>query len=134
MTPPCNHFNISSTNSNTSCSDITTQNVETTISFSLNDRDFPQLSNVGRSILANVSESHLHQRKAASNVKHVSVHVIPVYVSSVRELVKSLNVSSPVCSSNATKCNVCNVSSVSQFIKPLMVSKPVCSNNAAKRL
>ena len=132
MTPPCNHINISSTNSNKSYSDITTQNVETTISFSLNDRDFPQLSNVGQSILANVSGSHLHQRKVASNVEHVSVHVIPVYVSSVRELVKPLIVSSPVCSSNAAKRNVCNVSSTSKLVKSLSLSQRICSSNTTK--
>ena len=83
--------------------------------------------------MSNVGESRLHQRRPASNVKLVSVHVGPVYASSVSELVKPLNVSKPVCSSNATKRNVCNASSVSQRIKPLNVSKPVCSNKTTKR-
>ena len=69
--------------------------------------------------MSNVSESRLHQREPASNVKLVSVHVSPVYASSVSELVKPLNVSKTVCSGNATKRNVCNTSSVSQCIKPL---------------
>ena len=79
-----------------------------------------------------VSESRLHQRKPASNVKLVSVHVSPVYASSVGELAKPLNISKPVCSSNATKRNVCKASSVSPLIKPLNVSKTVCSNNTTR--
>ena len=94
---------------------------------------FPPLSNVCQPILSNVSESRLYQRKLASNVKLVSVHVSPVYASSVSELVKSLNNSKPVCSSNATQLNVCNASSVSQVIKPLNISKLVCSSKATKR-
>ena len=39
-----NHINLSSTNSNTSYSDITRQIVQSTISFSLNEHDFPPLS------------------------------------------------------------------------------------------
>ena len=126
-------INLSSTNSNTSYSDITRQEVQSTISFSLNEHDFPPLSNVCQPISSNVSESRLHQRKPASNVKLVSVHVSPVYASSVSELVKPLIVSKPVCSSNATKRNVCNASSVSQLIKPLNVSKPLSSSKATKR-
>ena len=60
----------------------------------------------------------VYQRKPASNAKLVSVHISPVYASSVSELVKPLNVSKPVCSNNATKRNICNASSVSQLIKP----------------
>ena len=63
--------NLSSTNSNTSYSDITRQKVQSTVSFSLNEHDFPTLSNVCQPILSNVSESRLHQRKPASNVKLV---------------------------------------------------------------
>ena len=63
--------NLSSTNSNTSDSDITRQKVKSTISFSLIEHDFPPLSNVSQPILSNVSESRLHQRKPASNVKLV---------------------------------------------------------------
>ena len=74
-------------------------------------------------ILSNVSESRLYQRKPASNVKLVSVHISPVYASSVDKLVKPLDISKPVCSSNATKRNVYNASSVGQLIKPLNVSK-----------
>ena len=59
-------------------------------------------------------------------MKLVGVHVSPVYVSSVSELVKPLNVSKPVSSSYATKRNFCSASSVSQPIKLLNVSKPVC--------
>ena len=68
-------------------------------------------------------------------VNHVliNVHESPVYASSVSELFKPLNVSKPVCSSNATKHNVCNASSVSQHIKPLNVSKSVCSGKTTKR-
>ena len=129
ITPRYNHINLSSTNSNTSYGDITRLIVQTNISISLNQRDFPPLSNVCQPILSNVSGSRLYQCKTASNVKHVSVHVSPVYASKVSELVKALNVSNHVCSSNATKCNVCNASSVSQLIKPLNVSKTVCSGN-----
>ena len=75
----------------------------------------------------------MHQCKPASNVKLVSVHVSPIYTSSVSELVKPLNVSKPVCSSNANKRNVCNANSVSQRIKPLNVSKPVCSSKTTER-
>ena len=133
ITSQYNHINLSSTNSNTSYSDITRQKVQSTISFLLNEHDFPPLSNVCQPILSNVSESRLYQCKPASNVKLVSVHVSPVYASSVSELIKPLNNSKPVCSSNATQRNVCNASSVSQLIKPLNVSKPVCSNKATKR-
>ena len=80
----------------------------------------------------NVIESRLYQRKPAGNVKLVSVHVSPAYAISVNELVKPVNISKPVCSSNATQRNVCNASSVSQLIKPLNVSKPVYSSKAAK--
>ena len=83
--------------------------------------------------MSNVSESSLHQRKPASNVKLLSVHVSPVYASSVSELVKPLNVSKTVCSSKTTKRNVCNASNVSQFTKPLNVSKPLCSSKVTNR-
>ena len=99
-----------------SYSDITRRKVPSTISFSLNEHDFPPLSNVYHPILSNVSESQLHQCKPASNVKHVSVHVSPIYASSVSELAKPSNVRKPVCSSNATKRSVCNASSVSHRI------------------
>ena len=121
-------INHTSTNSNTSYSDITRQKVQSTISFSLNEHDIPPLSNVCEPILSNVGESCLHQHKPASNVKLVSVHVSLVYASSGSELIKPLNVSKPVCSSNAAKSNICNASSMSQCIKPLNVSKPVCSS------
>ena len=133
ITSRCNHTNLYSTNSNTSYSDITRQKVQSTISFSLNEHDFPPLSNVCQPILSNVSESRLYQRKPASNVNLVSVRVSPVYVSSVSELVKPLNISKPFCSSNATKRNICNASSVSQLIKPLNVRKTFCSSKATKR-
>ena len=38
----------------------------------------------------------LFQCKAASNVKHVSVHANPANTSSVSKLMKSLNISNPV--------------------------------------
>ena len=41
--------------------------------------------------------------------------------------------SKPVCSGNASKCNVCNVSSASQFVKPLNLSKRVRFSNTTKR-
>ena len=75
----------------------------------------------------------MYQRKPTSNVKLVTVCKSPVYARSVSELIKPLDISYPVCSSNATKRNVCNVSSVSQFIKSLNVSKHVCSSKATKR-
>ena len=92
------------------------------------------MSNVCPSILFNVSESitGLFQRKPVSNVKHVSVQVSPVYARSVSEVVKPLNVSKPVSSSNATKRNDCNASSVSRLIKLLNFSKPVFSSNTTK--
>ena len=133
ITSRYNHINLSSTNSNTLYSDITRQKVQSKISFLLNEHGFPPLSNVCQPILSNVSESRLYQRKPASNVKLVSVHVSPVYASSVSKLIKPLNNSKRVCSSNATQRNVCNASSVSQLIKPLNVSKPVCSSKATKR-
>ena len=132
ITSRYNHSNLSSTNSNTSYSDLTRQKVQSTISFLLNEHDFPLLSNVCQPILSNVSESRLYQCKPATNVKLVSVHVSPIYASSVSELVKPLNNSKPACSSGATQRNVCNASSVSQLIKPLNVSKPVCSSKATK--
>ena len=55
-----NHINISSTNSNMSYSDITRQKVQSNISFSLNEHDFPPLSNVCQPILSNVSESRIN--------------------------------------------------------------------------
>ena len=147
-----NHINLSSTNNNTSYSDITREKVQSTISFLLNEHDFPPLSNVCQPILSNVSESRLYQRKPASNVKLVSVHVSPVCAgsvkpvcssnatqrnvfnaSSVSQFIKPLNVSKPVCSSKETKRNVCNANSVSQFTKPLDVSKPLCSSKETKR-
>ena len=133
ITSRYNHINLSSTNSSMSCSDITRQKVQSTIYFLLNEHDFPPLSNVCHPILPNVSESRLYQRKPASNVKLVSVHVSPVYARSVSELVKPLNNSKPVCSSSPTQRNVCNASSVNQLIKPLNVSKPVCSSKETKR-
>ena len=99
----------------------------------LNEHDLPPLSNVCQPILSNVSESRLYQRKPASNVKLASVHVSPVYASSVSQFIKPLNNSKPVFSSKATKRNVCNANSVSQFTKPLNVSKPLCSSKATKR-
>ena len=151
ITSRYNYINLIFTNSNTSYSDITWWKVQSTISFSLNEHDFPPLSNVCQPILSNVSESRLYQRKPVSNVKLLSVHVSPVYASSVSELVKPstkrnvcnasnvsqftkpLNVSKPLCSSKATKHNVCNAISVIQLIKPLNVSKPLCSSKATKR-
>ena len=82
--------------------------------------------------MSNFNGSRLYQCKEASNVKHVSVHVSPVYISSISELFKPLNVSEPVCSSNTTKCNFCNASSASQLIKPFNFSKRVCSSNTNK--
>ena len=68
-----------------------------TISFSLNEHDFPPLSNVCQSILSNVNVSitRFCQRKPVSNVKHASVYVSPVCVTSVSELGKPINVSQP---------------------------------------
>ena len=77
ITSQYNHINLSSTNNNMSYSDITRQKVQS-ISFSLNEHDFPTLSNVCQPILSNVSESRLYQRKPNCNVKLVSVHVSPV--------------------------------------------------------
>ena len=127
------YINLSSTNSNTSCSDITRQKLQATIYFLLNERNFLLLSNVCQPILSNVSGSRLYQRKPASNMKLVSIHVSPVYADSFSEFVKLLNVSKPTCSSNATKRNVGNASSVDQFTKPLNVSKTVCPSKATKR-
>ena len=133
ITSRYNHINLSSTNSNTSYGDITREKLQSTISFLLNEHDFPWLSNVCQPILSNVSESRLYQRKPASNVKLVSVHVSPIYARTVSKLVKPVNNSKPVCSSNATQRNACNAGSVSQLIKPLNVSKPVCSSKETKR-
>ena len=41
--------------------------------------------------------------------------------STVSQLIKPWNVSKPVCSNKATKCNICNTSSVSQFTKPVVL-------------
>ena len=92
------------------------------------------MPNICPPILSNVSEStsRLFQHKPVSNVKHVSVQVSPVYASSFSEVVKPLNVSKPVCSSNATKRNDCNTISVSRLFKPLNLSKPVFSSNTTK--
>ena len=133
ITSRYNHFNFSSTNSNTSYNDITRQKLQSTISFSLNERDFPLLSIVCQHILSNVSESRLYQRKPARNVKLVGVLASTVYTSSVGELVKPLNISKPVCSSKATKRNVCNAIRVSKLTIPLNVSKIACSNNTTRR-
>ena len=53
--------------------------------------------------------------------------------SSTSRLITPLNLSKPIFSSNTTKRNACNASSVSQLIKPLHVSKLVYSNNATER-
>ena len=98
----------------------------------LNEHDLSPLSNACQPILSNVNESCLYQRKPASNVKVINVHLSPIYTSSVSELIKPLNLSKPVCSSNAPKCNICNASSVSQLIKPLNVSRLVCSSKATE--
>ena len=58
--------------------DITRQKVQSTISFSLNEHNFPPLSNVCQRIFSNVSEPRLYQCEPASNVKLVSVHVSPI--------------------------------------------------------
>ena len=71
--------------------------------------------------------------KPVNNAKLFSGNVSLIYASSVSKLVKPLNVSIPVCSSNTTKRNVCITSSASQSIKPLNVSKPACSSNVTKR-
>ena len=91
-------INLTSSNSNVSYSDITRQKVQSTISFLLNKHVFPPLSNFCQSIFSGVGKSRLHQRKPASNVKVVSVHVSLVYVSSVSEFVKPLSISKSVCS------------------------------------
>ena len=49
-----------------------------------------------------------------------------------RELVKPLNVSKRVCSSNATNGNVCKASCVSQFFRLLNVLKLVYFINPTK--
>ena len=90
ITPWCNHISLSSTNSNTSYSDITGQKVQTIVFFLLNERHFWLLFNFCQPILSNVSWSRLYQRKAASNVKHVSVHVSAVYAINVSDLAKPL--------------------------------------------
>ena len=54
--PRYNHINLSSTNSNTSYSGITRQKAQNAISFSLNDQNFPPLSNICQPILSNVTE------------------------------------------------------------------------------
>ena len=54
--PRYNHINLSSTNSNTSYSGITRQKAQNAISFSLNDHNFPPLSNICQPILSNVTE------------------------------------------------------------------------------
>ena len=74
-------INLSSTNSNTSYSDIIKQKVQSTISFSLNEPNFPSLSNICQPVLSNVSESRLHQRKLTNNVKSASAHESFVYSS-----------------------------------------------------
>ena len=99
--------------------------------FFLNEHNVPPLSNVCHPFWSDVSGC-LFQCKAASNVKHVSVHANPANTSSVSKLMKSLNISNPV-PGTATKRNVCNASTVSQFIKPLNVSKSVYSKNTTKR-
>ena len=71
-------INLSSTNSNTSYRDITRQKVESTISFSLNEHNFPSLSNVCQPIFSNISVPRLYQFEPAINVKLVSVHVSAV--------------------------------------------------------
>ena len=101
--------------------------------FLLNEREFPPLSNVCQLVLSNVSGSRFYQHKPASHVKLATVHVSPLYDSGVSELIKPLNVSKPVCSSNTTKRNVCNAISISQLIKPLNLSKLVFSSNTTKR-
>ena len=76
ITSRYNHINLSSTNSNTSYSFITRQKVQSKFSF------HRYLMSVSL-FFSYVSESRLYQRKPASNVKLVSVHVSPVYASSV---------------------------------------------------
>ena len=83
---------------------------------------FLQLSNVYQSILSNVNRSRLYQRKAASNAKHVSVHVSPVYANSVSELVKPLdivNLSVPVMQVNPLVILFLILFSDCQSVKPV---------------
>ena len=99
------------------------QSFPTAISFSFNEDDFPPLTNVGRPV---------------SKFGNCSNHVI------ARSIVVSSNISGTVkclyqcksvktvCSSNASKQNVCNVSSVSKPVEPLTAIKPVCSTIVSK--
>ena len=96
---------------------------------------FLQLSNVCQSILSNVNRSRLYQRKAASNAKHVSVHVSPVYANSVSELVKPLdivNLSVPVMQVNPLVILFLIlleiVSQLSLFVNFLIRTKNVLTN------
>ena len=67
-------INFSSTNSTRHIEIL--PDIKFTISFSLNEHDFPPLSNVCQPILSIVSESRLHQRKPANNVKlHLLVSI-----------------------------------------------------------
>ena len=113
-----------------SYSDITRNNVQTNISFPLNERDFPSLSNVCEPILFNVNHVCINIKRL---VMCVSAHESLVYAGSVSELAKPLNVSKRVCSNNATKRNACNASSTSYLIKSLNVSKTAFSSNATER-
>ena len=96
VTSQHDHINLSSLNNSTSYSDITRLKVQTTVSFLLNEHNFPPLSNVCHPFWSDVSGSCLFQCKTASNVKHLSVHANPANTSSVSKLMKSLNISNPV--------------------------------------
>ena len=97
-----NHFNLSSTNSSTSCTDTARQKVQSTISFLLNEHDLPPLFNFCQPILPNVIESCLYQCKSANNVKLVNLHVSPIYASTVSKILELLSISKHVCSTKAT--------------------------------
>ena len=92
------------------------QSFPTAISFSFNEDDFPPLTNV---------------TNCSNHVIARSIVVSSNISGTVKRLYQCKSVKT-VCSSNASKQNVCNVSSVSKPVEPLTAIKPVCSTIVSK--
>ena len=79
----------------------------------LNEHEFPPLSNACQRILSNISQSRFINMNLLVIRNLLMSTLSPIYAGSVSEFVTPLNISKPVFTSIATKCDVCNASSVS---------------------
>ena len=110
--------NLSPNNRKTLHSEVSKHSVPATISVSFKEDDFPPLTNVCRTVSISVNcNNHVTSRSILIS-SYVSGHVKRLYHCKPVKI---------ICFSNVSKQNACNVSSVSELVKSLTVSKPVCS-------